>query len=292
MNDHELHVWTTRMTFVLAKSRQQQPLWTPRANQHVPSAEADADFCPGPTRAFKHPSVSHSRTTMHGGFVWVHRALNRQKRRFSARAVAATGLSAEEVLTEIPDVETVCSRPPNSVYSVYPAQNMARAPDNILGRPNRTRRSAAGARTSLLPPVCRPSTTRAGHVPHRAAHAHFASTARSCSQLPQLVQRRLRATHRRAGERTPRASPRQSSAGNPPDTVATAGNHCRQPAAPGWHPSALRHARPVNGSGEWSRRRPSPPRCSNATRRARVDEGRAVILPHPILFYTDDPYTI
>jgi hypothetical protein len=45
------------------------------------------DICPGPPGRLSALSVSHSKSVLCGPFVWARRALNGQKRWFSARAV-------------------------------------------------------------------------------------------------------------------------------------------------------------------------------------------------------------
>ena len=49
---------------------------------------------PGCARRLSALSLFHSKSVLYGAFAWARRVLNRQKRRFSARAVPAVDLSA------------------------------------------------------------------------------------------------------------------------------------------------------------------------------------------------------
>jgi hypothetical protein len=58
------------------------------------AAEAEANGS-GPPGWLSGLSVSHSKSVLYGAFQWARMALNRQKRRFPARAVAAAASSRE-----------------------------------------------------------------------------------------------------------------------------------------------------------------------------------------------------
>ena len=59
----------------------------PRPRAYLRRRDVARRHCPGPHGAFSGLSCLHSKSILYGTFVWVRRALDRQKRWFLARAV-------------------------------------------------------------------------------------------------------------------------------------------------------------------------------------------------------------